>query len=76
MNMTLPKTFVANRSEELEGRADPVLVELFAGLLSTARSSLARRRWRRARPFVHLNDHLRRDLGLPPLDARQTRHCR
>lgn len=32
-------------------------------------SALRRRRWRRARPFIHMNDHLRRDIGLPPFDG-------
>ncbi len=31
--------------------------------------ALRRRRWRRARPFIHMSDHLRRDIGLPPLDG-------
>lgn len=32
-------------------------------------TALRRRRWQRARPFVHMSDHLRRDIGLPPLDG-------
>ena len=33
-------------------------------------TALRQRRWRRARPFIHMNDHLRRDIGLPPFDGR------
>jgi len=40
--------------------------------LRTLQETLGRRRWRRARPFAHLNDHLRRDVGLPPIDGRSS----
>lgn len=43
-------------------------LELPLGLFRGLQGRLAGRRWRRARPFAHLNDHLRRDVGLPPLD--------
>lgn len=54
-------------------RAEPeapslLLLPFYA--LRALRSALHRRRWRRAAPFAHLNEHLRRDVGLPPLDDR------
>ncbi len=42
---------------------------LLLDALRTLQAMIERRRWRRARPFVHLNDHLRRDVGLPPFDG-------
>jgi hypothetical protein len=40
--------------------------------LRALHAALQRRRWQRARPFIHLNDHLRRDVGLPPFDGRSS----
>lgn len=63
----------------LPARAEANRFELPAGppaLLLRLRHVLGRRRWRRAPPFEHLNDHLRRDIGLPPLDPASPGRCR
>jgi hypothetical protein len=57
----------------LDGFARDRMVHPSVAALSPLRrlwTALRRRQWRRARPFVHMNDHLRRDIGLPPLDGR------
>jgi hypothetical protein len=61
MNLSLTGSFGLDRQA---GHAD-------SGLTPIRRlwAALRRRRWQRARPFVHLSDHLRRDVGLPPLDG-------
>ena len=43
-------------------------LDLFLGLHRAVRQW----QWRGARPFAHLSDHLRRDVGLPPLDGRSS----
>jgi hypothetical protein len=55
------------------GRAPAAIV----GRLSRAASALRRRRWRgrqqrvkRAPPFFLDSNHVRRDIGLPPVDSR------
>jgi hypothetical protein len=58
-------------------RAEPehpslLLLPFYA--LRALHAALHGRRWRRAAPFAHLNEHLRRDIGLPPLgDERRWR---
>lgn len=49
-------------------RVDPAVVALSP--LRRLWAVLRQRRWQRARPFIHMNDHLRRDIGLPPFDGR------
>lgn len=53
-------------------RQAPSLLLLPLDALRALHAALQRRRWRRARPFIHLNDHLRRDVGLPPFDGRSS----
>lgn len=75
MNMFLPARFGANRFEFPAPAGEPMSAAdrfLFVRL----RDALAGRRWRRAPPFEHLSDHLRRDIGLPPLDPAAPGRCR
>lgn len=63
MNMSLLGVFVSNR------RASSGIVELLTlpmSLVRGLRAALGRRRWQQAPPFLHMSDHLRRDIGLPP----------
>jgi len=53
-------------------RRGPSLFLLPLDALRALHAALQRRRWRRARPFAHMNDHLRRDVGLPPLVGRSS----
>ncbi|GIK98404.1 MAG: hypothetical protein BroJett029_26130 [Alphaproteobacteria bacterium] len=65
MNMSLLGVFVSNR------RATSGIVELLTlpvSLVRSLRAALGRRRWQQAPPFLHMSDHLRRDIGLPPYD--------
>lgn len=71
MNMSLLGVFVTNR------RAVAGVVELLTlplSLIRLMRAALGRRRWQQAPPFNHMNDHLRRDIGLPPLNDRGRRY--
>jgi hypothetical protein len=49
-------------------RVDPAVAAMSP--LRRLWAALRRRRWQRARPFIYMNDHLRRDVGLPPLEDR------
>lgn len=65
MNMSLLGVFVASN------RASAGLVELLTlpvSLIRRLRAALGRRRWQQAPPFIHMSNHLRRDIGLPPFD--------
>lgn len=79
MNIFLPMRFDANRFEFPPGRPIPAIERTLATerpLLLRLRHALAGRRWRRAPPFEGLSDHLRRDIGLPPLDPDSPRRYR
>lgn len=67
MNMPLLSALVTSR------RGTAGLVELLTlpmTLVRLLRAALGRRRWQQAPPFIHMNDHLRRDIGLPPYGER------
>lgn len=63
MNMSLLGVFIANH-RATSGLAE--LLTLPVSLVRRLRGALGRRRWQQAPPFNHMNDHLRRDIGLPP----------
>ena len=63
MNMPLLGAFATNR------RATAGLIDLLTlpvSLIRRLRAALGRRRWQQAPPFIHMSNHLRRDIGLPP----------
>ena len=64
MTMTLSTSGSRSPSPAFDALTLPV------GVFRALQAVLHRRRWQRTRPFVHMNDHLRRDIGLPPLDGR------
>lgn len=72
MNMFLPARFGANRFE-FPATAGERMPAADRFLLVRLRNALA---GRRAPPFEHLSDHLRRDIGLPPLDPAAPGRCR
>ena len=65
MNMSVLGVFATNSRA---GSAIAELLTLPVSLLRRLRASLGRRRWQQAPPFIHMSDHLRRDIGLPPFD--------
>ncbi len=68
MNPTAPGTHCTRRADGAWSET----LRLPLALARRLQAAIARYRWRRARPFLHLNDHLRRDVGLPPLDERSS----
>lgn len=65
MNMPLLGVFATSN------RATSGLIELLTlpvSLIRRLRAALGRRRWQQAPPFIHMSNHLRRDMGLPPFD--------
>lgn len=71
MNMSLLGVFVSNRHAPT---AVADLLTLPVSLIRRLRAALGRRRWQQAPPFLHMNDHLRRDIGLPPYHDLTRRH--
>jgi hypothetical protein len=71
MNMPLLGVFATSN------RATSGLIALLTlpvSLIRRLRAALGRRRWQQAPPFIHMSDHLRRDMGLPPFDDLGRRH--
>lgn len=63
MNMSLLGIFVTSR------RAPTAVADLLTlpvSWIQRLRAALGRRRWQQAPPFIHMSNHLRRDIGLPP----------
>lgn len=65
MNMPLSSIFATNR-RALSGVLEFLTLPL--SLIRLVRAALGRRRWQQAPPFAGMNNHLRRDIGLPPFD--------
>lgn len=61
MNLSLTGSYGLDREARHTAAAPSPLRRLW--------TALRRRRWHRARPFIPMNDHLRRDIGLPPHDG-------
>lgn len=60
----------ASATDPTRDAARPSVLLLPLDLIRGLHRAIRRWHWRGARPFVHLNDHLRRDVGLAPLDER------
>jgi hypothetical protein len=71
MNMPLLGIF-ATSNQATSGLI--ALLTLPVSLTRRLRAALGRRRWQQAPPFIHMSDHLRRDMGLPPFDDLGRRH--
>ncbi len=65
MNMSLLGVFATSPRA---GTAIAELLTIPVSLLQRLRALLGRRRWQQAPPFIHMSNHLRRDIGLPPFD--------